>query len=296
MAKNRITTRGKQTVRWSTLPAENELLNTDLLLVARPYTDNSDLLLLECVKAITTRKADIGELVLLLKTNVSLFRKRSINLIKKYNLPNSYGSFNVAITEIKDYFWSKKTEEFKLKQILDMIGKIYFGVERYSQIIEVNSIDDLKLNSDEFIQEELIKAGLPEEYHQFISKSIIKTKRWLETGWIDTPEHLTKEIIDSRLIWLNEYPLEEKILLARVSKSLGRGELNLYQKLTISSNMTYGVPLSELKRAHEDGNLYEIEDLDRIKNYPRFYNRHPKLNQIINFIKKQKESSYELIN
>ena len=74
MAKSFVTTRGRKTVRWSTLPAEKEMLSNDLLLVGNNTTDYSDMLLLECVKSITNNKEKIKEMTFLFNHRTMEFR------------------------------------------------------------------------------------------------------------------------------------------------------------------------------------------------------------------------------
>ncbi len=283
MLKNQITTRGRQTVRWSTLPAENEMLSHDLLLVGNDTTDYSDLLLLECVKSLTKNQNKIKELELAFHTRTILFREQAKNMLKNLRPRIKSEGFKHYITDIHTYLW--RNSNMRPIESLDALTNVFLGIG-HVELSNVSERSTLSIKDIDDIRLELVKLTVPDELLQDLPDIVMKLRLWLDDPTYRDKKTMEREIVDNRLIWLNLYPTEELVLLSRVSNSLGRKELNLYQKLTIASNIVYGVSLSVLSVKHKQGILFEPRPVDKILSYPRYYNRNQKLEQICSVIRK----------
>lgn len=281
MAKSFVTTRGRKTVRWSTLPAENEMLSHDLLLAGNNTTDYSDMLLLECVRTVLKNDEKTKVMAFLLSTNVKEFRGRAEFILKKYNNKVEVEGFKKFVEPIKRYIW--KELGYKSVKAMDIVSKIFFGMGHYD-VVNVPNRSDLIMASEEDIRNCLHLIGVPMSELSHLHSIMLRTSYWIEDSGFKFKDTMCNEITRSRLIWLDKYPLEELVLLGRVAFALGRRELNLYQKLTVASNIVYGVPLSTLRMAHDKGELYKTRPMEKILDYPRYYNHADQLIQICNYI------------
>ena len=284
MAKSFVTTRGRKTVRWSTLPAENEMLSHDLLLAGNNTTDYSDMLLLECVRTVLKNDEKTKVMAFLLSTNVKEFRGKAEFILKKYNNKVEVEGFKKFVEPIKRYIW--KELGYKSVKAMDIVSKIFFGMGHYD-VVNVPDRSDLSMASEEDIRNCLHLIGVPESELIHLHSIMLRTSYWIENSGFKFKDTMRNEITRSRLIWLDKYPLEELVLLGRVAFALGRRELHLYQKLTIASNIVYGVPLSTLRMAHDKGELYKTRPMEKILDYPRYYNHADQLIQICNYITNQ---------
>lgn len=284
MAKSFVTTRGRKTVRWSTLPAEKEMLSNDLLLVGNNTTDYSDMLLLECVKSITNNKEKIKEMTFLFNNRTLEFRARSEKLLKTHNTKVEDEGFKKYIESIRRYIW--RTLGYKASESINMVSEIFFGIT-YFALVDIGDRSELVMASEEEIRTKFLNLGVPESELIHLHAVMLRTSYWMADSKFRLTDTMRNEITASRLNWLNKYPLEEIVLLSRVAKALGRKELTLYPKLTIASNIVYGVPLSTLKNAHDKGELFETAPMEKILSYPRYYNQTDSLTQICKYLSKQ---------
>lgn len=286
MAKSNVSTSGRQTVRWSTLPAESEIMSMDALLFGRNDAAFGDELLFKCLSALVKNPEKINRAKFLLNTSVLEFRQYFKKVTHNEVKQGAVNGFKKATQEYKDYLW--KIKGLKNQFCLNTLGNVFFGVS-YQTLIKYPDRHALKIRTQEECHRDLLALDLSEELLEKLYDVRHELIEWVSDKTLFCKKTMMREIYEGSLSSLTGYPMLELMILNRVSRSASRGDRNRYQNLTIGCFITFGVPLSELMEKHDKGILFAIRSKEEILAFQNYRTDLMDLNQVLNYYFKLQE-------